>query len=118
MRKILTFLLAIAALGAASPVLAHVELVRSSPAANASITAPRTVSVTFDDRVVAAFSKIELVMVGHNMRVPVTTRLSRDGKTLIGTPRGTLMKGRYRLDWTAATADGHRETGQIAFRIT
>ena len=117
MRNTLKAVLAISALGMATPVLAHAELVRSTPAANASVNAPRSLSVTFDDPLVANFSKLELVMPGHNMTVPITTRLSSDHKTLIGTPRSRLSKGSYRIDWTAATSDGHRETGHIAFKV-
>ena len=114
----LTALAAIAALGAATPLSAHAELQRSTPAAHASVAPPRTVSVTFDDALVSQFSKLELVMPGHdNMRVQLRTTFSRDGKTMIGTPQARLAKGNYRLDWTAATSDGHREKGQIPFRV-
>lgn len=116
-KSTLTALAAMIALGVAMPLAAHVELQRSVPAANAQVAAPRTVSVTFDDRLVPAFSKLELVMIGHDMRVQLRTTFSRDGKTIIGTPRSALMKGAYRLDWTAATPDGHRETGHIPFRV-
>ena len=111
-------LAAIAALVVATPLSAHAELQRSTPAARASVAAPRTVSVTFDDALVRQFSKLELVMPGHNnMRVQLRTTFSRDGKTMIGTPQARLAKGDYRLDWTAATPDGHREKGQIPFKV-
>jgi copper resistance protein C len=109
--------LAIASLGFATPLMAHAELQRSTPAEGASVGAPRTVSVTFDDALVRQFSKLELVMPAHNMRMQLKTTFSRDGKTMIGTPSGRLMKGNYRLDWMAATADGHRETGHIPFKV-
>jgi len=114
----LTALIGLAALAVATPLLAHAELERSSPAARATIAAPRTVSVTFDDALVRQFSKLELVMPAHhNMPVTLRTTFSRDGKTMIGTPQGALAKGDYRLDWTAATPDGHRETGHIPFKV-
>jgi len=116
-KNILTTLAAAGALGAATPLWAHAEVQRSTPAAQASVAAPRTVSVTFDDALVRQFSKLDLVMVGHNMHVTLRTTFSRDGKTMIGTPEGALMKGDYRLDWTAATPDGHRETGHIPFKV-
>jgi len=117
-KTILTTLLGIAVLSIAAPLSAHAELQRSSPAARASVAAPRTVSVTFDDALVRQFSKLELVMPGHNnMRVQLRTTFSRDGKTMLGTPQARLAKGDYRLDWTAATPDGHREKGQIPFKV-
>jgi methionine-rich copper-binding protein CopC len=110
-------LAALAALAFAAPLAAHAELVRSTPAARASVAAPATLSVTFSDELVAAFSKIELTMTGHDMSVPVSTRLSRDRKTLIGTPQRALTKGAWSMRWTAATADGHRQQGTVAFQV-
>jgi copper resistance protein C len=107
-----------AALLAASPAFAHTKLVRSNPAANATVTtSPRTITLTFNERVVPAFSKFELTMPAHRMEVPVTTTVSRDGKRIIGTVRSRLMKGTYKITWTAAGADGHRMTGDLSFRV-
>lgn len=115
--KTFAAVLAIAALGISAPLSAHAELVRSTPAARANVAAPRTISLTFSERVVPAFSSLELTMAGHDMKVAVTTRVSRDGKTLIGTPQRALMKGSWSLKWVAATGDGHRMTGTIPFRV-
>lgn len=116
-KKPLTVALAVAALFHTVPLFAHAELERSSPRAGTTVGTPKTVSVTFDDALVKPFSKLDLVMVGHDMSVPLRTTFSRDGKTMIGTPQGKLAKGSYRLDWTAATPDGHRETGHIPFSV-
>ena len=117
-KNTISALAAIAALVVATPLSAHAELQRSTPAARASVAAPRTVSVTFDDALVRQFSKLELVMPGHNnMRVQLRTTFSRDGKTMIGTPQARLAKGDYRLDWTAATPDGHREKVHMPFKV-
>jgi hypothetical protein len=107
-----------AALLAAGPAFAHAELVRSNPAANASVkTSPRTITLTFSERVVPAFSKFELTMPAHGMKVPVTTTVSPDGKRIVGTLGSRLMKGAYKITWTAAGADGHRMTGDLSFRV-
>lgn len=108
-----------AALLAAGPAFAHAELVRANPAANATVgTSPRTITLTFSDRVVPAFSRFELTMPAHNnMKVPIETRVSRDGKTITGTPARPLAKGSYRIVWTIGSDDGHRMTGNLSFRI-
>jgi copper resistance protein C len=106
-----------AALLAAGPAFAHTELVRSSPAANATVNSPRTITLTFSERVVPAFSKFELTMPAHRMDIPVTTTVSRDGKRIVGTVGSRLMKGSYRVSWTAAGADGHRMTGSYSFKV-
>lgn len=116
--QILAAIGAAVALTAASPVLAHTELVRSSPAANATLSAsPRTITLTFNERLVARFSKFEVTMPAHGMNIPVAVTLSSDGKRLIGTPRSPLAKGSYRIVWTAAGSDGHKMTGQVNFKI-
>ncbi len=107
-----------AVLLAASPAFAHTKLVRSNPAANATVkTPPRTITLTFNERVVPAFSKFELTMPAHRMEVPVTTTVSRDGKRIVGTVGSRLMKGSYKITWTAAGADGHRMTGDLSFTV-
>jgi copper resistance protein C len=105
------------ALAAAGPAFAHTELVRSNPAANATVSSPRTITLTFNERVVPAFSKFELTMPAHRMNVPVATTVSRDGKRIVGTVNSRLMKGTYRVAWTAAGADGHKMTGSFSFKV-
>lgn len=116
LRSYLAFGTAVALAGA-SPVLAHADVVRSAPAPNATIDAPKRVAVTFSEKIVPAFSKIEISMVGHDMKIPVKTQVSADGKTLIGIPQGRFMKGSYTLYWTGASADGHRMKGTIPFKV-
>ena len=108
---------AAAALGLAAPALAHTELVRSNPAANATVKSPRTITLTFNERVVPAFSKFEVTMPAHRMEVPVTTSVSPDGKRIVGSLNSRLMKGSYTVTWTAAGADGHKQKGSFSFKV-
>jgi methionine-rich copper-binding protein CopC len=118
MRKALPYLaLAAVALAPAAPALAHAHVISSTPAANAAVAAPKQVSVTFNEKLVPAFSKLEVSMAGMAMKVPVKTSVSSDGKTLTGTPQGAFMKGSYVINWTAASADGHKTKGSIPFKI-
>jgi hypothetical protein len=112
--------LASATLLAAGPAWAHAKLVSSTPAANASLrTAPGTITLTFNERLVPAFSKVELVMPAHNnMKVPVTTRVSRDGKSIAVVPQQALTRGAYRLVWSAASSDGHKMNGEVPFQVS
>lgn len=104
-------------LATASPAFAHADLVQSNPAANATVAAPKTVRLVFSEKIVPAFSKIEISMVGHDMNIPVETRVSQDGKTMSGTPKGRFMKGAYKITWVTAGADGHRMKGEIPFKV-
>jgi methionine-rich copper-binding protein CopC len=92
-------------------------VVKSTPTANAVSAAPKAVSVTFNEKLVPAFSKLGISMVGMKMDVPVKTSVGADGKTLTGVPQGAFMKGRYVLNWTAASTDGHKTKGAIPFKI-
>jgi hypothetical protein len=108
---------AAASLAIAGPVFAHTELVRSNPAADATVRSPRTITLTFSERVVPAFSKFELTMPAHRMEIPVRTTVSRDGKRIVGTVGSRLMKGTYRVSWTAGGSDGHKMTGSYSFKV-
>jgi len=108
---------ATAALSTASPAFAHAKLLRSTPAEKATVAAPKNIALTFSEKVVPAFSTFELVMVGHDMKVPVKTKVSRDGKTITGTPQGRMMAGPYKINWTVASPDGHRMKGEVPFQV-
>jgi methionine-rich copper-binding protein CopC len=101
--------------GAAS---AHAHLVKSTPAANATIAAPKTISLTFNEKLTPAFSKFELVMpTMNNMAVAVKTAVSKDGMTIVGTPKTALTPGAYKVTWHAATSDGHKMDGAVDFTV-
>lgn len=106
-----------AALLFASQAAAHAKLVSSMPAANAVTAPPKAVSLTFNEKVAPAFSGFDLTMVEHNMKIPVKTSVSKDGKTITGAPQGGMMAGTYKVNWHAASADGHRMTGEVTFKV-
>lgn len=108
---------AAAAMLTAGQAAAHAKLVSSTPAANAQVAAPKVISLTFNEKLAPAFSGFELTMVEHGMKIPVKTAVSADGKTLTGTPQGAFMKGTYKVTWHAASADGHRMTGEVSFKV-
>lgn len=116
----LTLLAAAAAALTASPLSAHARLLRSMPAANASTPSPKRLTLTFSERLVPAFSKLELVMPmnGRNVAIPVKSGVSADGRTLVGIPQRPLSKkGAYLIKWSATSSDGHRLAGFVPFRV-
>lgn len=118
LRNYALFVIAAAAV-TASPVLAHARLVKSTPAINTSAQNLKELSLTFSERLVPAFSKLQLGMGmrGRTVAVPLRTAVAADGRTLVGTPQRGLMKGAYVINWTAATLDGHKTAGSVPFRI-
>ena len=107
------------ALVVSSPAWAHAHLVSSNPAANAAVAvAPKVITLTFNEKLVPAFSEFELTMPEHGgMKVPVKTTVSKDGKSITGTPQSALTNGAYKIVWSAASADGHKMTGEVAFKV-
>lgn len=117
LRNILSSIAFTAVLVAAGQALAHAELLTSSPAARATVSSPKEITLTFSEALVSKFSGFELTMLEHNMKVDVKTTVSADGTLLSGTFKGPLMKGAYKIAWRAATKDGHRMTGEVPFTV-
>jgi copper resistance protein C len=106
--------LAILGAGQAS---AHAALVKSNPAANATVAAPKVISLTFNEALTPAFSGFDMSM-SDGMKMKVKTKVSKDKKTITGAPTGKLMAGAYKVNWHAAASDdGHKTTGTLAFTV-
>ena len=112
-------LMASAAMLIAGSAAAHAHLVKSNPAANATVPAPKTISLTFNEKLTPAFSKFELSMPAmKGMKVKMKTVVSKDHLTIVGKPQGKLMPGAYTINWHAASSDdGHKIDGTVAFTV-
>ena len=113
------------ALAFAGVAQAHTRLVSSTPTANATVSKPGRVVLTFNERVVANFTGATLAMTsmpGMASHQPMaitgfTSAMSADGKTLTLTMRRALAAGTYQLRWHAAGADTHRMEGTLSFTV-
>lgn len=101
---------------AAGPAAAHARLVSATPAPNATIASTRTLSLTFSDRTMPAFSGFDVVNASGE-KIALQTSVAEDGKTLTGTLPRALAAGAYRIDWRIASSDGHRMTGSYTFTV-
>jgi len=117
-KSLAAIILASAALaGVSGPAFAHAALLQSDPAANSTVAAPKEIKLTFSEKLTPAFSGFELSM-GDGMTMKVATKVSGDGKSLIGTPAGAFMTGAYKISWHAASSDdGHRMDGSLMFKV-
>lgn len=95
---------------------AHARVIASTPAASATVTSPRAISVTFSERVAPAFSGLDAGSAA-GAEIAVTSRVSEDGKTISGGTARVLPAGADTVSLRAASADGHRMTGNFAFTI-
>lgn len=104
---------------------AHTKVVASTPAANAAVAPTPTVSITFNEAAVPAFSGADVVMTtmpGMAMKSPMKmnglkSSWSADGKTITLMAGRPFPKGTYQVSWHAAGADSHRMQGSFAFSI-
>ncbi len=115
----------LAALAFAGSAQAHTRLVSSLPAANATVTKPGRVVLTFSERVVARFTGAEITMTsmpGMAAHQPMvisgfTSAMSAGGKTLTLMMRRALSAGTYQVKWHAVGDDTHRMEGNYTFTV-
>ena len=115
----------LAALALAGSAQAHTKLVSSSPAANATVAKLGKVVLTFNERVVARFTGVNLTMTampGMAVHQPMvisgfTSAMSSDGKTLTLLLRRALAPGTYQVKWHAVGDDTHRMEGTYKFTV-
>ena len=101
---------------AAGTASAHARLVSSTPAAHATVAAPRSIALTFSERMVPAFSTFNVVNAA-GAKTAVRTTVSHDGRSITGAFARPLAAGGYKVNWTIASNDGHRMTGSYAFTV-
>lgn len=112
-------------LAIATPALAHPHLMNATPAANSTSNNVTSITLAFDERVMAQMSGLDLTMTGmpgmanhQPTRVSgFATSVSNDGKTITARFPRALPPGSYRIDWHVVGGDTHRITGTITFSV-
>ena len=103
---------------AASQVSAHARLIGATPAANATVAAPRTIVLRFSEKLVPKFSGAELMKGNGGLVATVSSLPDAGHKTIdlvVGAP---LAPGSYMVMWHAAAADdGHRTADSFNFTV-
>ena len=115
---------AVALLLAPTAASAHAKLVGSTPAANATVSKVTSVSLRFNEKVIASTVKVELVMTGMPgmanhapMKIAVTPAMGKDGKSMTLAVKRALVPGSYTVKWSAAGADTHRMGSEFSFTV-
>ena len=113
MSKLLPLLAAALALLLAAPAFAHSTLEKSIPADGATVSAPKTLELTFtkDLRLVT----VRLVADGYDKALEVD-RAAPAGTTF-SLPLPSLEPAKYTVKWRASATDGHIMTGSFAFTV-
>lgn len=96
---------------------AHPRLVRAAPAADTHVqTMPRALSLTFNEPLTIALSRLTLLdRAGQPVALDTLRFAPEDTKTLTAKILGAMPAGRYTVKWQAAGADGHPMRGDYTF---
>ncbi|WP_412030001.1 copper resistance protein CopC [Deinococcus yunweiensis] len=130
--KSILFLLAALSLSTA---LAHTEVTAIVPAANATVAAPKTITVTLSEPVNLRFSTFRVLRIGAGQTptqaaaqalaakadMPTLASLPTKATGLAATVRvplkAALPAGPYVIAWTLLSDDGHPVSGFSAFTV-
>jgi len=121
MKPLHTSLAAAAFLAAmlASPLaLAHASLKSSNPEAGATLdAAPKTITLTFNEKVEEAFSSIAVAGANGNIAAPGKARVDPVNPAILRLELPGLTAGAYTVTWAVAGQDGHRRKGDFRFSV-
>ena len=98
---------------------AHARLLRSTPAANANLSAPPTsLSLWFSERPEIKFTSLQLLdSAGAPLALGDVARIEGDANALTAKIPSVLLAGRYTVVWKTAAEDGHASNGKFSFVV-
>ena len=113
------FATAMAAATLASPAaFAHAKLIASSPEANATLAAaPKQITLTFNEKVEAAFSSITLADGAGKAVALDKAKVDEANPAIMRLDVPALAAGAYTVHWAVAGHDGHRRQGDFKFTV-
>jgi methionine-rich copper-binding protein CopC len=98
----------------ATPAWAEATLVQSSPAADTSVAAPRSIRLTFNEKITAPGVQLKMA---DGMTVAATASLSGDARTISARLASPLMAGKWIVTWYATAAGGRQAQGSYSFTV-
>jgi copper resistance protein C len=110
--------IAAAALGAgawAAPF--HLHLLKSAPAANATVTtAPDSIQLWFSQTPELGVTTVKVSGPG-NGTVALAPLARRDTSAVVAAVKGAMKAGAYTVTWRTMAKDGHIARGSYAFKV-
>ena len=100
----------------AGQALGHAQLMHAEPGANATVTAPKTIVLHFNEALERRLSNFKLTNTDGEA-IAVAPAQSSDAKALEATPSAPLAPGLYTVSWTVAGSDGHPMKGTYSFTV-
>ena len=111
-----SFGLAAGLLLAATGANAHANLVSSTPAKNATIASPATITLHFSEALEMKVSGLKLTDI-DGKPVAIKAVKASDSKSLAAAPAAPLAPGLYTVSWTSMGDDAHKMTGTMSFTV-
>lgn len=107
-----------AAMLAAPYALAHASLKSSSPAAGAVLaTAPKQITLAFNEKVEAAFSSVSVADAQGKQVSTARAKSDAANPAVVYLEVPSLAAGSYTVKWAVAGHDGHRRKGEFSFTV-
>ncbi len=100
----------------AGQALGHAQLMHADPGANATVAAPKSIVLHFNEALEARLSSFKLTNTDGEA-IAVTPAASSDSKALAAAPSAPLAPGLYTISWTVAGSDGHPMKGTYSFTV-
>lgn len=95
----------------------HTALKASSPARNAVVAAPTSVSLTFTEKVNAALSSIIILKADSSEVEKLVVKPTSDPARIEGAVKSRLAPAKYIIRWKTVSADGHVVRNVFAFTV-
>ena len=103
---------------APSPALAHSQLKKSVPAADATVAAGLTeIRLQFNEVVEPRISKVTVDLKGKPVASEPAASDPNDKTTLVVRFAQPLQAGSYKVNWQAVSADTHKVKGSFSFQV-
>ena len=116
-QPIVAFFVALAVLLTPALLFAHAHLLRSSPAAHASLaTPPAGLSLWFSEKPELGLTSIQLAD-SSGSAVALGKLAASDSNGITVPIVGALEAGRYTVTWKTAASDGHASSGKYDFSV-
>ncbi|MEH6702763.1 MULTISPECIES: copper resistance protein CopC [unclassified Parasphingorhabdus] len=103
---------------------AHLSLVTAKPAANATITPTKRIDLVFDEKIMPANTRTQLMMTSMPgmachapMKMPISVMMGKDGKSVMVMMTKPLTSGGYELRSMASGDDNEVISGKYAFQV-
>jgi methionine-rich copper-binding protein CopC len=95
----------------------HLHLLKSTPAANATVTAaPDSIQLWFSQKPELGVTSVK-VTGPANATVALAPLASRDSSEVVAAVKGGMKPGAYTVTWRTMAKDGHVARGSFAFTI-